>query len=445
MSGVIASEERKERERRRQRSAALSAAQSVAIAKTALQLLSAKGLPPTPENYAKAWTEASAERLLGSGSDASELTVIAAEEPEAAPARAETQPEPQPQPEPHPSSAASPERTLPQAERLADELVRMVDVLCDVLASLTEDESWVNGQIAAVRRLLQGDIDRSAIADLRLLLADTAERQKQVRDQRARTLAQLKQSLSEMAGVIAELSASTDTFANRMADHAVSIEEAPSLEALGDMVRGLLEDTRTMQVSVETSREGLVKSTEVAASLEQELQRLEKQLAQASTEMLTDHLTRTMNRRGLEEAFEKASVEAAGNGLPLSVALIDVDDFKRLNDALGHKAGDEALRHLADLLRTRLRPTDIVARYGGEEFVLVLIGANRDLAVSTVERLQRALTGHVFMHGESRSFITFSGGVTEVREGDSLNTALVRADEAMYRAKREGKNCVRAA
>jgi len=137
MSGVIASEERKERERRRQRSAALSAAQSVAIAKTALQLLSAKGLPPTPENYAKAWTEASAERLLGSGSYASELTVIAAEEPEAAPARAETQPEPQPQPEPHPSSAASPERTLPQAERLADELVRMVDVLCDVLASLT--------------------------------------------------------------------------------------------------------------------------------------------------------------------------------------------------------------------------------------------------------------------------------------------------------------------
>ena len=75
----------------------------------------------------------------------------------------------------------------------------------------------------------------------------------------------------------------------------------------------------------------------------------------------------------------------------------------------------------------------------------MLIGVNRDLAVSTVERLQRALTGHVFMHGESRTFITFSGGVTEVREGDSLNSALVRADEAMYRAKREGKNCVRVA
>jgi diguanylate cyclase len=436
MSGVIASDERQERERRRQRSAAQSAAQSVAIAKTALQLLSAKGLPPTPDNYAKAWAEASAERLLGGTGYASELTVIASDEPAAASAPAQPEPE---------SPTVGPERTLPQAERLADELVRMVDVLCDVLASLTEDESWVNGQIEAVRRLLHGDIDRSAIADLRLLLADTAERQKQVRDQRARTLAQLKQSLAEMAGVIAELSASTDTFANRMADHAASIEEAPSLEALGDMVRGLLEDTRTMQVSVETSREGLVKSSEAAASLEQELHRLEKQLAAASAEMLTDHLTRAMNRRGLEESFAKAAVEAGLTGQPLSVALIDVDDFKRLNDALGHKAGDEALRHLADLLRTRLRPSDIVARYGGEEFVLVLIGVNQALAVSTVERLQRALTGHVFMHGESRTFITFSGGVTEVREGDSLNSALVRADEAMYRAKREGKNCVRVA
>ena len=108
MSGVIASEERKERERRRQRSSALSAAQSVALAKTALQLLSAKGLPPTPENYAKAWTEASAERLLGSGSYASELTVIAAEQPEEAPARADRQSgaHPETPAEPAPSAAA---------------------------------------------------------------------------------------------------------------------------------------------------------------------------------------------------------------------------------------------------------------------------------------------------------------------------------------------------
>ena len=152
-----------------------------------------------------------------------------------------------------------------------------------------------------------------------------------------------------------------------------------------------------------------------------------------------------MNRRGLEEAFVGAQERTLASGKPLTLAMIDVDDFKRLNDALGHKAGDEALRHLADLLRLKLRPTDAVARYGGEEFVILLPGAGTEDALSTVSRLQRELTTHVFLHEASRTFITFSAGITEVTADDSLATAINRADEAMYRAKHEGKNCVRTA
>ena len=125
--------------------------------------------------------------------------------------------------------------------------------------------------------------------------------------------------------------------------------------------------------------------------------------------------------------------------------MIDVDDFKALNDALGHQAGDDALRHLSLMLKDRLRPNDGVARYGGEEFVILLPGANLSDAQATLVRLQRELTRHVFMHDERRRFITFSGGVTSVRYDDSMATALARADDAMYRAKREGKNCVRTA
>ncbi len=334
---------------------------------------------------------------------------------------------------------------LHDASRRAVELARLVETLCDVLASLSDDESWVSGQIDAIRRIVNGDIDRAAVADLRVLLSDTAQRQKVVRAQRQRTVDHLKRSLVEMAGVIAGLSQSTGSFADRMAERAVGIEQAPSLEALGDLVRGLLDDTRSMQSSVEASRQGLARSGEAAADLEQELFRLEKQLATVSAEMLTDHLTRTMNRRGLDESFERCVAESRARGTPLSVALIDVDDFKRLNDALGHQAGDEALRHVADLLKGRLRPTDVVARYGGEEFVLLLPGSSRAYAVTAVERLQRALTEHVFVHGVNRTFITFSGGVTEVLDGDTLNSAVMRADQAMYVAKREGKNCVRTA
>ena len=386
-------------------------------ARAAMLLLAQRKLPPTPENYALAWAKAGG--LAGTA-----------------------QPDARREP---PREAPREGRRLRHFERMVAELSEMVRALCEMMGNLAEDESWVSGQIASVRRALEGELDRSAIAELRALLLDTGAHQKRIQEQRRRTLDHLKRTLSEMAGVIASLMASTDTFADQMNEHAVSIEGATSLDALSETVRGLLEDTRTMRTAVDLSRDGLSRSQGVAASLEREVSRLEEQLAAASAEMVTDHLTRTMNRRGLEEAFVGAQERTLASGKPLTLAMIDVDDFKRLNDALGHKAGDEALRHLADLLRLKLRPTDAVARYGGEEFVILLPGAGTEDALSTVSRLQRELTTHVFLHEASRTFITFSAGITEVTADDSLATAINRADEAMYRAKHEGKNCVRTA
>jgi diguanylate cyclase len=426
-----------ERQRKRARGGGITAQ----IARAALANLMSQGLPPTPDNYSRAWREACDAALVR---DPPVRPSGPKNEPAPASAGGDGELPDEVQLAPALAAAAqpgAPSAEVHEAERRSGELIRLVHTLCDVLGSFSDDESWVSGQIQAVRRLVQGDIDRAALADLRVLLGDTARRQKTVREQRQRTVDHLKSSLVEIAG----LSRSTDSFADRMAERAAGIEGAPSLEALGDLVKGLLDDTRSMQVSVEESRQGIERSSETAADLEKELARLEEQLATVSAEMLTDHLTRTMNRRGLDESFLSCHAEALAQGSALSVALIDVDDFKRLNDALGHQAGDEALRHVADLLKTKLRPTDVVARYGGEEFVMVLPGAERDAAVKTIERLQRALTEHVFVHGANRTFITFSGGVTQVRLEDSLQTALKRADHAMYVAKRAGKNCVRKA
>ena len=391
---------------------------AAATARAAMLILAQRKLAPTPENYALAWAKAGG--LAGTAQPDARRELPACE-------------------------VIWEGRRLRHVERMVAELSEMVRALCEMMGNLAEDESWVSGQIATVRRALEGELDRSAIAELRALLLDTGSHQKRIQEQRRRTLDHLKRTLSEMAGVIASLMASTDTFADQMNGHAASIEGATSLDALSETVRGLLEDTRTMRTAVDLSRDGLSRSQGVAASLEREVSRLEEQLAAASAEMVTDHLTRTMNRRGLEEAFVGAQERTLASGKPLTLAMIDVDDFKRLNDALGHKAGDEALRHLADLLRLKLRPTDGVARYGGEEFVILLPGAGTEDALSTVSRLQRELTTHVFLHEASRTFITFSAGITEVTANDSLATAINRADEAMYRAKHEGKNCVRTA
>ena len=122
------------------------------------------------------------------------------------------------------------------------------------------------------------------------------------------------------------------------------------------------------------------------------------------------------------------------------MGLLDIDNFKRLNDELGHTAGDEALKSLAALVSSTLRPSDHVARYGGEEFVVLLPDTPVDEGQQILTRLQRALTGGLFMHENKQVFVTFSAGVTAYRAGERLEDALERADQALYEAKRTGKN-----
>jgi diguanylate cyclase len=122
------------------------------------------------------------------------------------------------------------------------------------------------------------------------------------------------------------------------------------------------------------------------------------------------------------------------------VGLIDIDNFKKLNDTLGHAAGDKALQSLSAAVRERLRPVDHLARFGGEEFVVLLPSTPCADAQQALSRLQRSLSASLFMHEQQEVFVTFSAGVTEWRPGETLEAALERADEAMYEAKRTGKN-----
>jgi diguanylate cyclase len=126
----------------------------------------------------------------------------------------------------------------------------------------------------------------------------------------------------------------------------------------------------------------------------------------------------------------------------MSVALLDIDDFKKLNDTQGHLAGDEALIHLTKVIRDTLRPQDIVARYGGEEFVILFPETVLDEAVTAMVRLQRDLTRRFFMFQNQKLLITFSAGVAELAPGEKRESVLKRVDTTMYAAKKSGKNRV---
>ena len=167
---------------------------------------------------------------------------------------------------------------------------------------------------------------------------------------------------------------------------------------------------------------------------------LERALSRAEEAAVTDTLTGALNRRGFDQAHEREVARSRRNGSPLALALIDLDDFKRLNDTLGHHAGDEALIHLVRILRLALRPSDVLGRFGGEEFVVMLPETGLDEAVTALTRFQRQLAGcRVASSGVT---LSFSAGVVVQASGESLAESIERADAATYAAKRAGKNRV---
>jgi len=153
-----------------------------------------------------------------------------------------------------------------------------------------------------------------------------------------------------------------------------------------------------------------------------------------------DGLTGTLNRRSLMALLEKEMARAKRTAAPLSVALLDLDWFKSVNDRFGHLAGDDALKRFAELTGATMRGSDSFGRYGGEEFMLLLPGAAETAALTVVDRVRTAIADDDWMSISPGMRITVSAGVSTLRADDTADTLLGRADAALYRAKNEGRN-----
>ncbi|HTQ02387.1 MAG TPA: diguanylate cyclase [Polyangiaceae bacterium] len=154
-----------------------------------------------------------------------------------------------------------------------------------------------------------------------------------------------------------------------------------------------------------------------------------------------DELTGLYNRRHFVELAEAEVARARRTGMPLSLAMLDIDHFKAVNDVFGHPVGDAALRVLARCMRETLRTSDVPARLGGEEFVVLLMDTGLEGAVAVTERLRERVGRAEVPAGRERvARFTVSGGVAELAPGERLDGLLARADEALYRAKDEGRD-----
>lgn len=203
---------------------------------------------------------------------------------------------------------------------------------------------------------------------------------------------------------------------------------------------------------VESLMNELAKAATRATTLEtsfvatsRELDVIRDSLSQAEQRSKTDTLTGLPNRRAIDEFFRSAQIAAMEKGEPLSVLLIDIDHFKTFNDRFGHGVGDQVLRLMANVLRERVRDTDLPARYGGEELVAILPGAELAACEALAERIRRAIAECRITRrstGEHLPGITVSIGVGQFRLGESMADLIERCDRALYQAKRTGRNRV---
>ncbi len=329
---------------------------------------------------------------------------------------------------------------LQHRHRLVDQLGELCGELTASLTDLAENDSWAKGQCEAMQLKIDEGLSARGIRAVSELLRDTRERQGALRIERERARESLKGLINRMLSELDQLGSQTGNFHDSVGRYADVIEKADSLESLAGAVREMVEESRSVQALVQQTQARLQEEHGKAQGLTLRVSELETEMRRLSDEVSTDQLTQIANRRGLLQAFEVERARLERSGETLSVGLLDIDNFKRLNDTLGHGAGDEALKALAAVVSKTLRPTDQVARYGGEEFVVLLPATPVDEAQQILTRLQRSLSGGLFMHEEKQVFVTFSAGVSAYRPGERIEEALERADQALYEAKRSGKN-----
>jgi len=225
---------------------------------------------------------------------------------------------------------------------------------------------------------------------------------------------------------------------------AIALEaEAPQLERVvsfsgtGDaFAAGFIHGREVLGLDLNGCAAAGYELVRVVASLPTSNALVGNNLENADRLIFVDPLTGLYTRRFFDD--EKRTMERRAGKESCSVVLLDIDDFKKINDAYGHDAGDMVLRKVGAIIRKNTRKGDVSVRYGGEEILLVLLGADLTEALSIAERIRNDLIEENMKYGKVRLMVTISGGISMVNKG--IEQAIKHADELLYMAKREGKN-----
>jgi diguanylate cyclase len=327
-------------------------------------------------------------------------------------------------------------------EGIKQDLLSLLKLLVSNVGELVAEDQWLRGQVSTVQTIISGPLDREQMQSAEKSLKEVIYKQGIIKHSLTEAKNAFKNMISTFVERLMHMADASGSYNDKIGGYANQLSATDDIVKINELLEELMRDTHAMQTDILRSREALLQQREEALSSQEKIKKLQDELTQLSETVRLDQLTGVLNRRGMDEAFTSEISRFHRGGGPLCIALLDIDNFKRLNDTYGHSVGDDALKHLANVVKKTIRPTDILTRLGGEEFVVLLPDTNIEEAVITMSRLQRGLTKEYFLGNNERILITFSAGVAVFKADDEQVSVLGRADQAMYLAKKMGKNRV---
>ena len=250
--------------------------------------------------------------------------------------------------------------------------------------------------------------------------------------------AQLSKELKSVASAIAVAQKTQEAYGRTLAVAGEGLEQAQEGEDVRQLVDTLSVATRKVQTDNAQLEKRLAEST-------REVSLLREHLEQVRRDAMTDALTALANRKAFDEHLQRACDEADATNAPLSLAILDIDHFKRFNDTWGHQTGDQVLRYVASVIGRVAAHPRIGARYGGEEFAMVFPRETAPLVEAALNSIREEVGSRQLKRrstNEDLGTITISAGVAQRRKGEDPSALMERADEALYASKRTGRNRV---
>ena len=330
----------------------------------------------------------------------------------------------------------------------ADAMLGLCVHLLDLLSEHAPDDPSVDTQtfrtqVEGWRQQLGDEEDVDRLALLTRVIANTcAAFLDATRAYHVDREAELQELVEVLREAIDAVRGDSKTFEKELIRSTTAMGKMVEIEDIRELKRAL---TREVQSLRETVAQRQASESKHYEKLNTRVQTLEQSLVKAKAEAATDALTQLPNRGAFDIAVREWVNRAARDGQPFTVAMVDLDDFKRINDSYGHPVGDRVIVAAATLLAGGITEGELVSRFGGEEFALLLksptAAKGRDRIGTLLDRLPPSFA---FEQDGRKSFVsfTFSGGVTAYVAGDTADSIVKRADEALYDAKRRGKKRV---